>query len=235
MVTARITRHNTTEQKRPPSSKRASTSPHPASFSAEVFEARKRKKSVTSKKKSPGSDAIHRDMPVADIVALCPEAQTILAEYGLHCFGCAGSALETLKDGCRGHGFSDEDIDELVDDIGQLVAAMPSKPAALTLTLSAARAIRDVAEKEGRGGEGLCVIADGQGGFCMEFRKESEGDEKVFTNREEPDVRIFASSLTLKRIGGATIDFREGRFKLDLLDHCDCAAGSCSCAEGIEN
>ncbi|MBI3618526.1 DUF1858 domain-containing protein [Candidatus Peregrinibacteria bacterium] len=229
MVNVRTTRHNTAPKKIRAAFEHASASPHPESFSAEAFEARKRKKRVHREKKSPGMDAIHRDMPIADIVALCPEAETILAEYGLHCFGCAASALETLKDGCLGHGFTDEDIDELIDDIRSLVAAMPSKPARLTITLEASRAVQSIAEKEGHDGEGLCVIADGQGGFCMEFRKGKEADEKTFTNREEPDVRIFASSMTLKRIGGATIDFREGRFKLDLERECACAGESCSC------
>lgn len=176
-------------------------------------------------------------MPIQEIVTLLPEAKNVLAEYGLHCFSCAGSAYETLGEGCRGHGFSDEEIDELVDDLNQMLRDLPARPETLALTLEGARAIRKVADDEGRSGQGLAVITDAAGGFCMEFRADPDDGDRIFTNSAEPDVHLFASALTLKRIGGATIDFREGRFKLDLPEDapgagCGCNGGSCGCREG---
>ena len=177
---------------------------------------------------------IHKDMLVADIVALCPEAQSVLAEYGLHCFGCEGSAYETLSEGCLGHGFEESDILELVDDLNEMIHTMPVKPETITVTLPAAKAIEQVAKDSDKSGEGLLVTVDGHGGFCMEFQKELGHDQKVFFHPEKPEVRIFATSLTLKRIGGSTIDFREERFKLDLAEDskagCGCG-GSCSCTK----
>ena len=64
----------------------------------------------------------------------------------------------------------------------------------------------------------LLVTADGRGGFCMEFQDDVPRDTRSFHHPDEPDVRVLAADLTLKRIGGATIDFREGRFKLDLVE-----------------
>jgi hybrid cluster-associated redox disulfide protein len=181
------------------------------------------------------SPAISRTMPVAEIVTFCPQAKGLLAEYGLHCFQCAGSEYETLEEGCKTHGFDDEEIDGLVDDLNEALAEMPSRPATLIVTQAAALAIRQVAEEEKRLGEGLAVIVDGHGGFCMEFRKDPEGDERTFVQPAVPDVRVFASALTLQRIGGSTVDFREGRFKLDLPedaavgDRCACGSGGCGC------
>ncbi len=69
----------------------------------------------------------------------------------------------------------------------------------------------------------------------MEFRKEPEEESQVFFHREVPELRLFATSLTLSRIGGSTIDFREGRFKLDLEEtkntkkECSCGGGGCGC------
>lgn len=180
------------------------------------------------------ADAITKDMRVSEIVTLCPEAEGVLAEYGLHCFHCSANTLETLEEGCRGHGFGTEEIAELVDDLNGMIAAMPARPMTLTVTKAAALGIREIAEKEGRSGEGLAVIVDGQGGFCMEFRKDAENDERAFGNPEIPNVRIFASTLTLKRIGGATIDMREGRFKLDLEEEgtgAACCSDDCACKE----
>lgn len=175
-------------------------------------------------------------MPIAEIITLLPEAQSVLAEYGLHCFSCAGSEFENLVDGCRGHGFSDEEIDELVDDLNQMFRDLPERPQTITLTLEGARAIKGVADQEKRTDQILEVIADASGGFCMEFRTEDETDGKIFTNADEPSVRILGSPLTLARIGGATIDFREGRFKLDLSEDdahqsaCGCSPGGCACS-----
>ena len=180
------------------------------------------------------SASIHKQMPVADILALCPESQGTLAEYGLHCVGCAGSAYETLEEGCLGHGFEQDEIDELVDDLNTMIDELPIRPEMLVVTLPAAQAIKNVMKEEKRVNEGLAVIVDGHGGFCMEFRPEPERDEKVFSHTAESSVRVFASTLTLKRIGGSTIDFRDGRFKLDLagdvkMGGCGCASGSGSC------
>lgn len=175
-------------------------------------------------------------MPIAEIVTFCPQAKPLLAEYGLHCFHCTGSAIETLDDGCRSHGFDDTEIDALVTDLNELLTAQPTKPQTLTVTADAARAIKRVADDEHRTGEGLSVIVDGTGGFCMEFRPDALDDEQTFRNDTVPDVRIFASTLTLSRIGGSTIDFREGRFKLDLPaedreNHACVCNGNCNCSK----
>ncbi len=172
-------------------------------------------------------------MPIMDIVTLCPESKSTLAEYGLHCFHCAGSEYETLEDGCKTHGFGDEEIDDLVSDLNDMILSLPDRPQVLTVTLPAAEALQKVAAEEGHAGEGLVVTTDSQGGFCMEFRAEPLPSEKIFSHPDAPSMRLFASDLTLRRIGGSTIDFRDGRFKLDLPEDsakagCGCG-GSCSC------
>jgi|GEM_PF-240587 len=190
---------------------------------------RKRTTGARPSKAKPTTSRITRDMAVADILALCPEATPILAEYGLHCVGCSANGLETMEVGCKSHGFSDEEIGELVDDINLLIERQPDRPKTLDISTSAAVAIRDVAKSEGRSAQGLAVIVDGQGGFCMEFKDDAAEDETTFQNADVPEVRVFASALTLKRIGGSRIDFREGRFKLDLPD---APVHACGCGEG---
>lgn len=171
-------------------------------------------------------------MRVSDILALCPEATGIVAEYGLHCFSCASNTMETLEEGCQSHGFTDDDIDDLVTDLNTLLRERPERPATLTVTESAAKALQDIAESEGKKTEGLAVIADEHGGFCMEFRSAAEKGDKIFGHEEVPRLKVFASVLTLQRIGGSRIDYREGRFKLDMEgDACGCGSGECGCRE----
>ena len=177
---------------------------------------------------------VEKSMRVADVIALCPEARDVLAEYGLHCAGCAYNGLESLEEGCQSHGFDDGEINDLVLELNEMLEAAPQRPQSLILTEPAATAILGIMKEEKRLKEGLAVELDAQGGFCMEFRANPLQGEKVFGHTNVPEVRIFASKLTLQRIGGSTIDFRDGRFKLDVLstdtDKKGCACGgSCSC------
>ncbi len=176
------------------------------------------------------SSAIHREMRVADILTLLPDSAPLLAEYGLSCFNCSANDKENLADGCRSHGFADEEIQDLITDLNEMFSARPERPQTLTLTKDAAIALRDILEKEGKKGWGLLVGLDEAGGFSMELVEGAAKDQKSFQCADVKDVSIFASLMTLTGIGGSTIDFREGRFKLDLPE--DLAkAGGCGCGD----
>ncbi len=180
---------------------------------------------------SDANIVVHKNMTVGAIVEQFPQASEILAQYGLHCFGCSANTLETLEEGCTGHGFDERDIENLVDDINTMIASTPPRPQTLTITQPASEQIKNIAESQGKAGQGLSVLADEHGGFFMEFRDDPELGDKQFTGEKSPDVRVFASVLTLQRIGGSIIDFREGRFKLDLespVVACGCG-GKCDC------
>ncbi len=174
---------------------------------------------------------INADMTVATILALCPAAADVMASYGLHCFHCALNTSDSLADGAAFHGLDEEDLENMIKDLRDAFARMPKRAAMLTVTRAAAQALIGIATQQGKLGHLLCVIADESGGFCMEFQAHVEPDAKQFSHPDVPALTVTASPLTLKRIGGATIDYREGRFKLDLADAaaCDCG-GSCSCS-----
>ena len=159
-------------------------------------------------------EVVTEQWTVSEIVTQYPQATEVMAEYGLHCFGCSASSIETLGEGCQGHGFSEEDIENLVDDINHVIASTPAKEQVLFVSKDAALAICEVAKTEKTEGQGLSVQANQDGSFFMEFREKIEEGEKEFANEEVPEVKVWASILTLQRIGGSTIDFREGKFKL---------------------
>jgi hybrid cluster-associated redox disulfide protein len=171
-------------------------------------------------------------MRVYEIIAICPEAPDIMGAYGLHCFSCSIGGVESLEDGCSLHGFTEETLEALIDDLNDAVRAAPARPREVTITPLAARAIREIAQQEGLAGHGLAVVPDSQGGFCMEFCAAAEPEDFTFSCAEEPDVPVFVSPMILWRVGGSVIDFREGRFKLDLPEDasCTCDGKSCGCA-----
>ena len=96
-------------------------------------------------------------------------------------------------------------------------------------TKAAALQIREIAKKEDVAGQGLSIQANEDGSFFMEFCETPQPGDEVFRNDEVDDVKVFASTLTLQRIGGATIDYREGRFKLDVGAGCGCEKSECAC------
>lgn len=156
-------------------------------------------------------------MTVREIITLVPVAADIMIEYGLHCFSCSIGGVETLAEGCRMHGFDEDTISALIDDINDAIGKAPKRPQTLTLTKDAALAIGAIAKEQGREEEILVVTLDERGGFCLEFQDTPLHGDVEFSCSEVPHVRIYASVLTLGRIGGATIDLRDGVFKLDLL------------------
>lgn len=168
-------------------------------------------------------------MRVSEILALLPEAGPTVARYGLSCFSCEARDHETLEEGCRTHGFSEEDIDDLVSDLNELLVSRPPRPETLSVSKEAALRLREVLEAEGKAGWVLLVGVDEAGKFCLEFAEKTDGGHRIFRHDDVSGVRLAADASTLARIGGATVDFREGRFKLDLPE--DAAAG-CGCGKG---
>lgn len=175
------------------------------------------------------SATIDKGMTVREVITFVPAAADIMLEYGLHCFSCSVGGVETLEQGCHMHGMDEETIEALVDDINDAIGQAPSRPQEITITADAARSIGAIADTEDKEGQILMVTVDEQGGFCLEFQEKPLQGDIEFTNPEVPEVKIYASVLTLSRIGGATIDVREGRFKLDLPDEDCCGSGGCDC------
>lgn len=155
-------------------------------------------------------------MRVGEVVAVLPEAESLLAEYGLHCSGCAMGGVETLEDGCQIHGFSQEDTEDLLSDLNALFLARQHLPQIITITEDAAHALGKILEENGKFGYCLRVGFDDGGKFFLEFLRKAPRGAKVFSHANVPSVRVVVAPLTFRRISGTTIDYRDGRFKLDL-------------------
>lgn len=63
------------------------------------------------------ADKISRKMTFGELVRNFPASAPILAEYGMHCIGCHIGISETIEEGARAHGLSDDDINKLVTQL----------------------------------------------------------------------------------------------------------------------
>lgn len=60
------------------------------------------------------ADKIHGNMTFGELVRSFPASAPILAEYGMHCIGCHIGISETIEQGARAHGLSDDEIRQLI-------------------------------------------------------------------------------------------------------------------------
>jgi iron-sulfur cluster assembly protein len=83
---------------------------------------------VSSPKKAPTAGknkAITRDMIIADIVGKYPFTIEIFMDFGIHCFSCSVSEYETIEQGVLGHGFTEEELQELLQEINSTIENPP--------------------------------------------------------------------------------------------------------------
>ena len=59
------------------------------------------------------------EMTVAEVIELYPEAADVLADWGLGCAMCAIGQVETLAEGAFSHGFSAEQVENLLAELNE--------------------------------------------------------------------------------------------------------------------
>lgn len=65
---------------------------------------------------------ISKETKISDVVSKHPESVEIFFRYGMHCIGCPASMMETIEDGCRGHGIDADKVDEMIIELNKLVS-----------------------------------------------------------------------------------------------------------------
>ena len=58
---------------------------------------------------------------IRDVIRAHPGTAGVLAASGMGCIGCALARLESIEQGAKAHGFSDEDVDRLVKQLNEAV------------------------------------------------------------------------------------------------------------------
>ncbi|HLD51417.1 hypothetical protein A3K34_00050 [candidate division WWE3 bacterium RIFOXYC1_FULL_40_10] len=66
-------------------------------------------------------DKITKDSNIAQLVFKYPAMEEVLMDYGLHCVGCFASSFDTIEQGAKVHGLSDEEIEEMIGRINEVL------------------------------------------------------------------------------------------------------------------
>ncbi len=146
---------------------------------------------------------VTKEMTIGDIIKNHPEAIEVMLSHGLHCVGCAVQYWETLEGGCKGHGFSDEKIEQLVSEIN---AVLTEDKGEFIATANASKKLKEMAEKEDKPAVlRIQVIAGGCAGFQykLDFDK-MKSDDKII---ESNGVKFVMDSESNKLLKGSKIEY----------------------------
>ncbi len=178
---------------------------------------------------------IYKEMTIEEIFSRFPHKSQKLAQEmtnrGLHCVGCGAAVWETLEAGMLSHGFSLEDVEDMVVRLNGILAEKADL-STITLTKRAADKYQQILKEEGKEGWGLRFgdKAAGCSGFeyVLDYSEKAEGEDQVFLSN---GVEVHVNKADVSRLIGSEIDFVDGLngsgFKISNPN----VKGSCGCGK----
>jgi iron-sulfur cluster assembly accessory protein len=186
---------------------------------------------------------ITKDTNIGEIVEKYPEVVETLTGFGVHCVGCHVSPFESLEGGFKGHGMTDEQIDDAVKKLNEVIDRNGSKEdakkeefdfskAKLNVSDKAAEKILGLMKQEKKKGLRISVVPGGCSGFQygMELEDGTKEDDIVI---EEKGIKIFVDKGSMIKLNGSNVDFVDSLqgagFKIDNPG----AASTCGCGSSF--
>ena len=159
-------------------------------------------------------ERIDRQMTIDDIFNRFPGKSQKLAQEmsnaGLHCVGCSASTDETLEAGMMGHGFSNEEMESLLQRLNAVLAEKEDL-STITLTERAAAKFKAILSDEGKEGWSLRYGEKSAGckGFeyYLDYSQMPKEDDRIF---ESQGIQIHVQERSLSRLLGSVIDYIDG-------------------------
>jgi len=166
-----------------------------------------------------GISMITKEMIIGEVVEKYPGASGLMANFGLHCFGCHANPYETIEDGVISHGFSETELNTLLIELNTLAEQSKkntinqehSQEKIVSLTENAAAEVKNMLKMQGREGFGLTinVKSGGCAGFMYEinFAKEPSARDIVV---EDQGLKLFVDPEAVEFVRGAQVEYVAG-------------------------
>ena len=178
---------------------------------------------------------ITKDMTIGDVVAKHPSVIEPLQSAGVHCVGCHVSYSETLEQGFKGHGMSDEEVDMVIAKLNAAVEdSKHDEGKDFIITSKASEKLKEVLKENNKEDSGLRVelVPGGCSGFQygLELDDKTTDMDLVF---EDKGVKIIISKENIQFLKGAKLDYVDslqgGGFKISNSN----AHSSCGCGQSF--
>ncbi len=147
---------------------------------------------------------------IAEILEKMPEAQDIFITHGLQCAGCYLGAYETLEQGAAGHGFSSEEIKNVLTDLNECakelkIMNVPAKDPELTdKAVEKIHEFQAAQEKIGFGFKIDVLKSGGEFNYFLDFLEAPEPRDKTIKSK---GIKMFIAPESLRLLQNCTIDF----------------------------
>ncbi|MEK6891823.1 MAG: iron-sulfur cluster assembly accessory protein [Nanoarchaeota archaeon] len=182
------------------------------------------------------NQVITKEMTIGDVVAKYPAVIEPLQEAGVHCVGCHVSYSESLEDGFKGHGMTDEEVDSVIVKLNKAIVEYKGEEGKeFIITNKAAEKLIEVLKENNKEGSGLRVEV--VPGGCSGFQYGLELDDKITDldlTIEEKGVKIIISKENLQFLKGARLDYVDSLqgagFKISNPN----VHNSCGCGQSFE-
>lgn len=192
--------------------------------------------SQKTKEANIGNGKITKDSTIGDVVEKYPEIIETLTSFGVHCVGCHVSPFETLEIGFKGHGMSDDDVEQAVIKLNDVIEKAKDKNEIpddkIHLTKNAAEKIKTLSKNGNKTGLRIYVERGGCSGYTYEM--------EIVDNKKESDlefedkgVKVFIEKSSFKKLRGSYIDYLDtlqgAGFKIKNPN----ATQTCGCGESF--
>ena len=153
---------------------------------------------------------ITKEMTIGEVVSKYPSIIEPLQAAGVHCVGCGVSYIETLEEGFKGHGMSDQEVNTLIEQLNESIKEESSNPSTnntLNLTAKAADKIKELLNKTNKNNHGLRIKVEpgGCAGYSYKFTFDKEAsDDNII---DEHGVKVIIDNTSLNFIKGSRIEY----------------------------
>src|SRR3989344_5928120 len=179
---------------------------------------------------------ITKETTIGDIVEKHPEVIETLTELGVHCVGCHVSPFESLEMGFKGHGMSDEDIENAIIKLNYVIEKAKNEikktDDKIHLTKNAAEKIKFLSKNENKKGLRVYVERGGCSGYTYEMQMVDD-KKKGDLEFEEKGVKVFIEMESFDKLKGSYIDYLDtlqgAGFKIKNPN----ATSTCGCGESF--
>jgi len=177
---------------------------------------------------------IKRNLTIGDVVSKYPSCVEVLLSHGVHCVGCQVAFMETLEDGFRSHGMSEEKIDQIIKELNEAIPDEPKQSGELIITKKAVEKLRVILKEQKKEGYGLRiqVIPGGCSGYSygMDFEEKPTADDTVI---EKEGMKFIVDTESLNMLKGATVDYVDSLQGAGFRISNPNATSTCGCGQSF--
>ena len=157
---------------------------------------------------------ISREMTITEILTAFPEKSLDISDamkdFGIHCVGCGAASFETLEQGVLGHGFSEADLNKLLDSVNQIISETPNtdnkKDIPFAITSSAINKLKESIKKNEKEILRISVLSGGCSGHTYNLELLDTTPESDIKKVQE-GIKVSIDRNSAEFLEGVTLDY----------------------------